>query len=153
VITVQGIPAKIKEGQDQYSHFLNRNHRITRESPTRGCHHAGVVGADRQGDLAGFNTSKDDKAVPREIRTYMSDSLPRYTEMKKQADDLLATAKALGELKLDTLRDAIHQNNPILIRGEKECGSFPTTKYGRLIRATCARQRRDPQAAVSPASR
>ncbi len=67
-----------------------------------------------------FKTFKDDKKVPDAIRKYMTDSLPRYEDMKKAADDLLKEASSLGELKLDTLREALKLRNPILIRGEKE---------------------------------
>jgi hypothetical protein len=67
-----------------------------------------------------FKKAKDDAKVPEAIRKYMADSQPRFEAMKKQADDLVAEATALGELKLDTLREALRQRNSILVRGEKE---------------------------------
>jgi hypothetical protein len=58
----------------------------------------------------------------------MSSSLPKYTEMKKEADDVLADQKKLGELKLDTLRDELQQDNSIMVLGEKEWRVIPHEK-------------------------
>jgi hypothetical protein len=72
-----------------------------------------------------FKKAKDDPKVPESIRKYMADSQPRFEAMKKEADDLVAEATALGELKLDTLREALRQRNSILVRGEKEWKIIP----------------------------
>jgi hypothetical protein len=73
----------------------------------------------------GFKKTKDDAKIPEAVRKYMDSSLPRYEAMKKSADDLAKEAQGLGELKLDTLREALRQRNSILIRGEKEWKIIP----------------------------
>ena len=70
--------------------------------------------------MDGFNAFKDKPTVPADIRKYMSDAGPTYQGMRKQADDLVKEAKGLGELKLDTIREALHQDNAILVRGDKD---------------------------------
>ncbi len=70
--------------------------------------------------IDGFSQFKDGKTVPAEVRQYMAAATPVYQGMKKQADDLVAQAKGLGELKLDTIREALHQDNAILVRGDKD---------------------------------
>ncbi len=82
----------------------------------------------RMTDLSTFLTQvadeltalKDKPDVPADVRKYMADSGPVYQGMKKQADALVAEAKGLGELKLDTIREALHQDNAILVRGKND---------------------------------
>ena len=64
-----------------------------------------------------FNAYKSKPSVPADVRKYMADAVPTYQSMRKQADDLVKEAKGLGELKLDTIREALHQDNAILVRG------------------------------------
>jgi hypothetical protein len=67
----------------------------------------------------------DDKA-PQPIRDYAKTSLASYDAMKKQADDVLAKIKGLGELKLDDVRRRLiapegEQPPPaIAVMGEKD---------------------------------
>jgi hypothetical protein len=68
--------------------------------------------------IDGFKKTQADKAVPEAYRKYVADDLPVYVSMKKQIDDLVTREKGLGELKLDTLKTALAQRNPILVRGE-----------------------------------
>jgi hypothetical protein len=72
-----------------------------------------------------FKKAKDDAKLPESIRKYMSDSLPRFEAMTKAAEDLVKEGQSLGELKLDTLREALRQRNSILVRGEKEWKILP----------------------------
>jgi hypothetical protein len=128
VVSVQEIPQMMKQAQDAYT-------RLKKQKPPD---YKGITDSVAQtmqslSDITakvmdGFKTSKDDKAVPLSIRAYMAESLPHYAQIKKDADDLLARQKALGELKLDTLRDALRQKNPILVRGEKEWRVIPYEK-------------------------
>ncbi|MCY2955314.1 MAG: Gldg family protein [Planctomycetota bacterium] len=67
-----------------------------------------------------FVKSKDDAKVPQKIRTYMAESVPRYEQIKKLADDLAKRIKDLGELKLDTLRQSLRERDAILVMGQKE---------------------------------
>ncbi len=68
----------------------------------------------------GFAAFRDKPTVPADIRRYMSAAGPTYQDMKKQADALIADVRGLGELKLDTIREALHQDNAILVRGDKD---------------------------------
>jgi hypothetical protein len=72
-----------------------------------------------------FSHYKDDAKVPEAIRKYINDSLPRYQQIKKMADDVAAEVKGLGELKLDELRQNLRQQNSILVMGESEMRSLP----------------------------
>jgi hypothetical protein len=74
--------------------------------------------SDFSGDLAtNFGKLKDEKDVPENIRQYMAQSQPRFEQIKTGADALIAQASKLGELKLDTLEDALKVENPILVLG------------------------------------
>jgi hypothetical protein len=128
IISVQEIPRIMKQAQDEYTHALKQKppdyKGITDSVGQTMAGLSGIVGKV----IDGFNVSKDDKDVPDAIRLYMTTSLPKYTELKKDADDLLTRQKGLGELKLDTLRDALKQKNPILVRGDKEWRVIPYDK-------------------------
>jgi hypothetical protein len=120
VVSVQEMPKIMKSAQDAYAKFLKQkppDYKGITDSVANTMQNLSDITAKV---MDGFKTSKDDKAVPASIRQYMSESLPKYAEIKKQADALLAEQKKLGELKLDTLRDALRQKDPILVRGEKE---------------------------------
>ncbi len=68
--------------------------------------------------IAGFFAkSKDDAKVPAPVRKYMADSEPVYRQLKKEADDLVASSKKLGELRVDQLEQALKVDNPILVLG------------------------------------
>lgn len=67
-----------------------------------------------------FESGKADEKVPQELRTYMTESLPRYGELKKLADGVVAEIKGLGELKLDTLRQSLRARDSILVLGDTE---------------------------------
>lgn len=60
------------------------------------------------------------KTLPEPIQKYVTDGVKTYADIKKQADDLSKQATDLGELKLDTLSDALRQRNAVLVRGEND---------------------------------
>jgi hypothetical protein len=68
---------------------------------------------------------KVDKTVSSGIQKYFADAEPAFGSVKKQADALSKQAGELGELKLDTLTDALRQRNSILIRGETDWKVIP----------------------------
>ena len=74
---------------------------------------------------------KDDPRLPEPIRKYATDSLARYEKMKLAVDALSKDSENLGELKLDAIRESLAQENPILIRGEKE---FKILEYSKVWR-------------------
>lgn len=47
---------------------------------------------------------RDAETAPQAARDYAKDAAPRFEALKKQADDVLAKIKGLGELKLDDVR-------------------------------------------------
>jgi hypothetical protein len=75
-----------------------------------------------------YGESKDNKAIPKVLRDYMASAIPHCVEVKTKADDLIAAGKNLGDLKLDTLRDALQKENSILVRGETEWRLIPFEK-------------------------
>ncbi len=143
------LPGKLQEAQEESGKFLKEkpaNYKGLTESVERS--------ASRLSRLWGqiitqFNAVKDNKKLemPDAVRKYMTDSLPRYQEMKKVADDLVAEVKGLGELKLDDLRTALKQRNSILIRGESEWKIIP---YEKVWRSEPRRARGGPDEAAVP---
>lgn len=67
-----------------------------------------------------FEANKADPKVPKELRDYMANSLPRYAELKKLADAVGEQIKSLGEIKLDTLRQSLRAKDSILVLGDND---------------------------------
>lgn len=74
--------------------------------------------------IENFNQAKDEPKTPEPIRQYMTASVPTYTEIKKIADEQVAKIRALGELKLDDLRQKLREQNAILVMGENDMRSL-----------------------------
>jgi hypothetical protein len=70
--------------------------------------------------LAKFQQVKDNPKFPQDIRDYIASSTPRFTELKKLSDDLGKRVRELGELKLDTLKQSLKQEDVILVMGEND---------------------------------
>jgi hypothetical protein len=68
---------------------------------------------------------KVDKKVPPAIQKFFADAEPAFASIKTQADAISKQEAELGELKLDTLSDALRQRNSILIRGEHDWKVVP----------------------------
>ena len=147
--TLRTLPGTLQEAQEESGKFLKEkpaNYKGLTESVDRR--------ASRQSKLWGqiitqFTAIKASKTIkmPEAVTQYMTDSLPRYQEMKKVADDLVAEVKGLGELKLDDLRTALRQRNSILIRGESEWKIIP---YEKVWRSEPRRARGGPDEAAVP---
>jgi hypothetical protein len=68
---------------------------------------------------------KVDKTAPASIQKLFGGMEPSFAELKKQADAISKEEAGLGELKLDTLSDALRQRNSVLIRGEHDWKVIP----------------------------
>jgi uncharacterized coiled-coil DUF342 family protein len=68
---------------------------------------------------------KDNAGTPPPVKSYLTDSVPRYDEIKKLADTLEDKAKKLGDLKLDTLRQSLKERDSILVMGENDMRVLP----------------------------
>ena len=75
-----------------------------------------------------FGKLKEDAKVPETIQKYMTESVPRYEEVKKLADALEKRIKELGELKLDSLRQSLRQRDAILVMGQNDLRVIPFEK-------------------------
>jgi hypothetical protein len=75
-----------------------------------------------------FKTAKDNPKVPDSFRKYMSESLPTYEGLKKDADGIVDQIGKLGELKLDSLRQSLRERNSILVMGENDLKVLPFDK-------------------------
>ncbi len=75
-----------------------------------------------------FKTAKDNTKVPASFRVYMTQSLPRYEGLKKEADDFVAEIGKLGELKLDSLRQSLRERDSILVMGDNDLKVLPFDK-------------------------
>ena len=68
---------------------------------------------------------KDNAATPDAVKGYLTSALPRFIAIKKQADDIDASAKKLGDLKLDTLRTSLKEKDSILVMGDNDLRVLP----------------------------
>jgi hypothetical protein len=114
------VPAQVQETENLIQRALKTKPPAYKTIADNAKESLGDLSANINSIVEGFTKEKDNAKLPEPVRKYMVDSLPRYQAMKKEADDLSAEATALGELKLDTLRDALRQRNSILVRGDKE---------------------------------
>jgi hypothetical protein len=120
IVTVQGLPSQLKadkeaiDGQKDQKppDYKGATDSITKSMTTMSTMLGGVI--------SNFEQSRNAAEVSKEIRAYMSESLPRYKELKKLADDVLSEAKGLGELKLDTLRQSLKASDSVLVLGEDD---------------------------------
>jgi hypothetical protein len=71
-----------------------------------------------------FAKFQADPNVKPEFKAYMKDAAPRYAELKKQADAVVAEYKKLGELKLDDLRQKLRERDAILVMGPNDMRSL-----------------------------
>jgi len=123
--TVQGMPPQLKKTQGEVAK------KVQQKIPDyRGATDSIEQGMAFLSSLAGriaedFGSGKDNAKFPAEIRAYMKDSAAAYQELKKLADDFAAKIKALGELKLDELKQSMKAKNNILVMGEKEWRVLP----------------------------
>ena len=58
----------------------------------------------------------------------MTDSLPRYQQIKKIADAMHAQISKLGDLKLDDLRQQLRQRDSILVMSDSDMRTIPEEK-------------------------
>ena len=58
--------------------------------------------------------------LPPAVKQYMADAVPRYAAVKVKADAIDAEFKKLGELKVDDVKQKVHEANAILVLGPKE---------------------------------
>jgi hypothetical protein len=72
-----------------------------------------------------FEQDQGNAKLPESIRTYMASATPTYDKLKKIADDLVKQTKAVGELKLDDLRQSLRARDAILVMGEKDMRVIP----------------------------
>ncbi|HEX2973717.1 MAG TPA: Gldg family protein [Tepidisphaeraceae bacterium] len=72
-----------------------------------------------------FGRYKEDAKVPQPIRAYMAESLPRYEQLKKLAQDLTKRISELGKLKLDDLKQSLKAKNTILVMGPDDMRVLP----------------------------
>jgi hypothetical protein len=69
--------------------------------------------------------------LPAEVKEYFTASIPRYQQMKTLADELVKKVDALGDLKLDTLRQSLRQRDTILVMGQNDLRVIPFDKVWR----------------------
>lgn len=117
-------PSQVQEAENVVARALKTKPPAYKDIADNARDTLGDLSANLGSIAEGFKKTKDDK-IPQDVRKYMDSSLPRYEALKKSADDLAKEAQGLGELKLDTLREALRQRNSILIRGEKEWKIIP----------------------------
>ncbi len=71
-----------------------------------------------------FNKFKTDPGIPAPFKAYMEEASPRFADLKKQADAVLAEYKKLGELKLDDVRQKLRERDAILVMGPNDMRSL-----------------------------
>jgi hypothetical protein len=68
---------------------------------------------------------RDNAGSPPPVKSYLTDSGPRFVELKQLADGLEDKAKKLGDLKLDTLRQSLKEKDSILVMGQDDMRVLP----------------------------
>jgi hypothetical protein len=126
--TVEQLPARLKRWQSSYSQDLKLKVPDYKKVTDQVSGNMQELSDTLNGVSRIFDQFKADKTVAPSIRDYIVASAPRYAALKKQADDMVTAVKGLGDLKLDTLRDALQKKNCILIRGQKEWRMIPYDK-------------------------
>ena len=58
--------------------------------------------------------------IPDPVRKYFAAAGPRIADIKKKAEDILAAAGKLGQLKVDDVKNALKVEDPVLVMGEKD---------------------------------
>lgn len=121
IYTVKDLPEEIEDGSKRIERRLKQNPPDYKGATETIRTNMDALSAKVDEIISGFTRQKDSKDAPEKIRAYMSESLPRYQALKKQADDLIAQIDKLGELKLDTIRRSLREEvSPILVMGENE---------------------------------
>ena len=81
--------------------------------------------SDVAGQVSGaFAKLKDNPQAAPPLKQYMTDSVPRWEQVKKDADAVAAEYKKLGELKLDDLRQKLRERDAILVMGPSDMRSL-----------------------------
>src|SRR5437763_3135910 len=82
-----------------------------------------------------FKSACENPKTPAEVKVYMTGAEPRFTQIKKTADDLLKKIEGLGELKqLDELRQ--NKRDSIAVLGETDLKVLPLSS---IYKTTTAR--------------
>jgi len=128
IATVQGFPKFLentKEGIEKRLKQKPPDYKGTVNSIEQGMNSLSQLVARITND---FGKLKEDAKVPETIQKYMTESVPRYEEIKKLADALEKRIKELGELKLDSLRQSLRQRDAILVMGQNDLRVIPFEK-------------------------
>jgi len=123
--TVQGLPPQLKrtkEGVEKKTQQKIPDYRGAVNSIDEGM---GMLSGLAGKIIEDFTTAKDNPKVPADIKTYMTQSLASYQQLKKLADDFAKRIKDLGELKLEDLKQSLKAKNSILVMGESEWRILP----------------------------
>jgi hypothetical protein len=73
----------------------------------------------------GFTEAKKDPKLPTDLKKYIDENLASYVATKKTVDDFVKRIDALGELKLDTLREQVRREKSVLVMGESDIKVLP----------------------------
>ena len=80
-----------------------------------------------------FKKAKDVEKYPQDVRQYMEQAIPRFEEIRTSADGLEKRIKELGELKLDTLKQSLDQEDTILVMGPNDVRILPRNKIWQMV--------------------
>jgi hypothetical protein len=80
-----------------------------------------------------FKKAKDVEKYPQDVRQYMEQAIPRFDEIKNLADGLEKRIEELGELKLDTLKQSLDQEDTILVMGPNDVRILPRSKIWQTV--------------------
>src|SRR5688572_14248070 len=80
-----------------------------------------------------FKKAKDVEKYPQDVRQYMEQAIPRFEEIKNLAEGLEKRIKELGELKLDTLKQSLDQDDTILVMGPNDVRILPRSKIWQTV--------------------
>ena len=118
--SIQSVPEKLEQRKTQFEHLLREKVPDYKGVSDDVKEDMGDLIASVSMVMDNFKKLRDEPQLPAAVGKYMDEQLPNYQAIKTIADDLVAKAKLLGDLKLDKLRSALQQPNPIIVEGEHD---------------------------------
>src|SRR5436305_6306531 len=121
----QVLPQRLDDAKDAVDRELARKHPDYKAAVNTARNQVDVVSKLADQIIQQTPKAQSEPTLPAAFRKYLADALPRYQQIKKLCDDMIASADKLGELKVDQLEQALNVDNPILVLGDNEWRIIP----------------------------
>jgi hypothetical protein len=119
------LPQRLQDAKDAVDRELAKRHPDFKAATTTARSRMELVSQLAGSIIDQTPAAQKSKSLPEAFKKYLADATPRYQQIKKMADDMMAKADKLGELKVNQLEDALNVENPILVLGDNEWRIIP----------------------------